>query len=372
MPNSPHFPLSLHDQLHARRRRVPVTLLLIAANVVVFLLTLNAGAGLWHSNAGVQLAWGANFGPATQDGQWWRLGSALFLHFGLFHIAMNLWALWDAGQLVERMYGHGRFIAIYLGSGLAGNLLSLVTQGNQAISGGASGAIFGIYGALLIFLWLERSSLEPQEFRWLFRAASAFTGISITLGLLVPGIDNSAHIGGLIAGLLLGMLLGRPLRDAAPWSWQGRCAGGLLLAVTVGGLVMHIPKPSYRWSAEVAAHQEIREFIDREARIQARWQQIVEDERLHAESLQELANRIEREISEPYADSFEQLSQLKLDPAAPSTAQVESLLGYSEQRRDHAQALTNQLRARSLFGPKRAAPSGPAFIPQGKPAIQPR
>lgn len=368
MPDSPRLPLSLHDQLHARRRRVPVTLLLIAANVVVFLLTLNAGAGLWHSDTGVQLAWGANFGPATQDGQWWRLGSALFMHFGLLHIAMNLWALWDAGQLVERMYGHGRFIALYLGSGLCGNLLSLVMQGNAAISGGASGAIFGIYGALLTFLWLERSTLEPREFRWLFRVAAAFTGISITFGLLVPGIDNSAHIGGLIAGLLLGMLLGRPLHDAAPWSWQGRCAGGLLLAVTVGGLVTHIPKPSYRWSEEVAAHQEIREFIAREAGIQTSWQQIVNDARLNTESPLELAERIEREISAPYADSFEQLSQLKLDPAAPSAAQIESLLNYSEKRRDRAQAAANQLRARSLFGPKRAAPSGPAFIPQGNTA----
>lgn len=372
MPDSPRHPLCLHDQLHARRRRVPVTLLLIAANIAVFLLTLNAGAGLWHTNTGVQLDWGANFGPATQDGQWWRLGSALFLHFGLLHIALNLWALWDAGQLVERMYGHGRFFVLYLGSGLCGNLLSLVVQGNEAISGGASGAIFGIYGALLIFLWLERSSLEPQEFRWLFRVACAFTGISITLGLLVPGIDNSAHIGGLIAGLLLGMLLGRPLKATEPWSWQGRFAGGLLLAVIVGGLVTHMPKPSYRWSEEVAAHEEIREFIDREAQIQASWQQIIDAERLNAESPQELANRIEREITEPYADSFEQLSQLKLDPAAPSAAQVESLLNYSEERRDRSLSVASQLRARSLFGPKRTAPSGPAYIPQGSPAAPSR
>ncbi|HXE38766.1 MAG TPA: rhomboid family intramembrane serine protease [Azonexus sp.] len=372
MPDSPRFLLCLHDQLHARRRRVPVTLLLIAANVVVFLLTLNAGAGLWHSNTGVQLAWGANFGPATQDGQWWRLGSALFLHFGLLHIALNLWALWDAGQLVERMYGHGRFIVLYLGSGLCGNLLSLVVQGNEAISGGASGAIFGVYGGLLIFLWLERASLEPREFRWLFRVASAFTGISITLGLLVPGIDNSAHIGGLIAGILLGMLLGRPLNDTAPWSWQGRFAGGLLLAVTVAGLVTHIPEPKYRWSEEVAASQEIREFIDREARIQASWQQIIDHERLNAESPLELANRIEREISEPYEDSFEQLSQLKLNPAVPSAAQVESLLSYSEERRDRAQEAARQLRARSLFGPKRAAPAGKAFLPPGASAVPPR
>ena len=152
MPETPR----LYDALLKRTPKVTLTLLLIAGNLIVFGLMLNAGAGLLHSNNGVQLAWGANFGPATQDGQWWRLGSALFLHFGLIHIVMNLWALWDGGQLVERIYGHLRFILIYFASGLFGNLLSLVVQGNEAVSGGASGAIFGIYGALLIFLWRER------------------------------------------------------------------------------------------------------------------------------------------------------------------------------------------------------------------------
>ena len=100
MPDSPAQPDSLYDVLRARSSRLPVTWLLLATNALVFILMLNAGAGLWHSQNGVQLAWGANFGPATQDGQWWRLGSALFLHFGLLHIAMNLWALWDGGHLV--------------------------------------------------------------------------------------------------------------------------------------------------------------------------------------------------------------------------------------------------------------------------------
>jgi rhomboid protease GluP len=197
MPDSPVAPPSIYDRLHGKAAHVPVTLLLIAANLLVFGLMLGNGAGLWHAQNSIQLAWGANFGPATQDGQWWRLGSALFLHFGLIHLAMNLWALWDGGQLVERMFGHLRFIIIYLASGLCGNLLSLVIQGNEAVSGGASGAIFGVYGALLVFVWRERQQLNPGEFRWLFWGALGFSAVSITLGLIIPGIDNSAHIGGL-------------------------------------------------------------------------------------------------------------------------------------------------------------------------------
>ena len=160
---------------------------------------------------------GERFGPATQDGQWWRLGSALFLHFGVLHLSMNLWALWDGGPLVERANGSPRFTAIYVGSGLAGNLLSLVIQGNQDVPGGGSGAIFGIYGALLVFLWRERQSVPAGEFRWLFLATRLFTLISTGLGLFVSGIDNSAHIGGLISGILLALLVGWPaLMPAAP------------------------------------------------------------------------------------------------------------------------------------------------------------
>ncbi|MDP3538656.1 MAG: rhomboid family intramembrane serine protease [Azonexus sp.] len=363
MSDAAPLPTSIYDQLHAKTARIPVTQWLVGINVLVFLAMLGAGAGLWHSNNGIQLAWGANFGPATQDGQWWRLGSAMFLHFGLIHIAMNMWALWDAGQLVERMFGHLRFFVIYLASGLCGNLLSLVMQGNEAVSGGASGAIFGIYGALLIYLWLERANFDPKEFRWLFRTASAFTCISIVLGLMVPGIDNSAHIGGLLSGALLGMLLGRPLHDATPWSWQGRLAGGLVLAITIAGLATHIPAPSYRWSEEVAAREEIKEFFEREARIQSNWQEIIRQDRLNADSIRGLAERIEHEIYQPYEQGFDELSQLKLSPASPSAAKIESLLEYSEKRRDQSQALASQLRTRSLFGPNRSSLPGPLLAP---------
>lgn len=363
MPDSPAQPDSLYDVLRARSSRLPVTWLLLATNALVFSLMLNAGAGLWHSQNGVQLAWGANFGPATQDGQWWRLGSALFLHFGLLHIAMNLWALWDGGHLVERIYGHLRFAVIYFASGLFGNLLSLVVQGNQAVSGGASGAIFGVYGALLIFLWRERRALHPAEFRWLFRAGIAFTLASIGLGLLVPGIDNSAHIGGLLAGLLLGNLLGRPLLAPTPWPLGQRLAGGLLLAGAVVVLLTHIPPPSYRWRDEVAAQAEIQQFLDQENRIQASWQEIIRQDRRTADAVQALAERIEQEISDPYEASFEQLSELNLSPTSPSAAQVEALRVYSEKRRDSAQALAKQLRAQGQFGPLRQPRLGPPFSP---------
>ena len=122
----------------------------------------------------------------------------MFLHFGAVHLTLNMWALWDGGQLVERMYGHARFAGIYFSSGLTGNLLSLVAHKGLAVSGGASGAIFGMYGALLVFLWRERRNLHPHEFRWFFWGAAGFAVSHPFLGLLITGIDNAAHIGGFL------------------------------------------------------------------------------------------------------------------------------------------------------------------------------
>ena len=369
MPDSPVAPPSIYDRLHGKAAHVPVTLLLIAANLLVFGLMLSNGAGLWHAQNSIQLAWGANFGPATQDGQWWRLGSALFLHFGLIHLAMNLWALWDGGQLVERMFGHLRFIIIYLASGLCGNLLSLVIQGNEAVSGGASGAIFGVYGALLVFVWRERQQLNPGEFRWLFWGGLGFSAVSITLGLIIPGIDNSAHIGGLVAGCLLGMLFGRALTTSSPWRWQDRIFSGSLLAGGIIYLATHIPPPAYRWSDELAARQEISQFLSEEVGIQTKWQDIIRQDRERSLSLDQLATRVESEITEYYDDSLEQLSQLQISPAAPSAATIESLRTYTEKRRDTSQALANQLRTQGQFGPRRAN-SGKTELVKPAPSLQ--
>jgi rhomboid protease GluP len=324
---------------------VPVTLLLITANLLVFALMLHFGAGLWHGSNDVQLAWGANFGPATKDGEWWRLGSALFLHFGLFHLGMNMLSLWDSGRLAERMYGWARFVLIYFCSGLAGNLLSLIAQGDRAISGGASGAIFGVYGAVMVFLWRERGRLHPAEFKWLFWGAAGFSAVAIVLGLQIEGIDNAAHIGGLVAGILSGAALARPL-DAGATARPGRWLAGGALALSLALLISHIPAPRYRWSEEVRARGEINEFLDEDARISARWGAIINRARAESASFDEVAGHIESEVSSPYAQSFEQLAKLHLSPAAPSAAALARLRSYAELRRDASRALVEGLRAK--------------------------
>ncbi|WP_439537219.1 rhomboid family intramembrane serine protease [Methyloversatilis sp.] len=350
-------PLPLLDQLIRRRRRIPVTLTLVALNVGVFALMLLYGAGLWHSSSDVQFAWGANFGPATKDGEWWRLGSALFLHFGLFHLGMNMLSLWDGGRLVERMFGPARFIAIYLASGLAGNLLSLISQGDRAVSGGASGAIFGVYGALLSFLWQQRDTLDRREFTRLFWGASLFAAITIFLGFQIPGIDNGAHIGGFIAGLLAGAALAQPLGDSAKpllgryrthTASAGQWLAGFTLVTALVLMIIGIPSPRYRWSEEVMARGEIREFIGEDKRIADRWTQLLGDAQSSGASFDELAGRIESEVADAYQQSFDELTGLRLSPEAPSAPTLESLRRYAERRLDASRALVDGLRAHDI------------------------
>lgn len=335
----------LYEQLAARIPRIPATWLLIIANLLVFAAMLDQGAGLRHTDNAVQLAWGANFGPATKDGEWWRLGSALFLHFGLMHLALNMLSLWDGGRLVERMYGHGRFLVLFFAAGLAGNLLSLIAQGDRAISGGASGAVFGVYGALLSFLWLERRQLHPGEFRRLFVGAALFSAINIGLGFQVTGIDNAAHIGGFVAGILAGAALAPSLAPDPGRRRRWRLLPAAILVLAVAGLAANIPAPRYRWSEEQQARGQIGQFLGADARLSARWGAILGQARREGGSFDELAGRLEAEVSSPYEDSFEQLARLHLSPAAPSAPALAALREYAETRRDAARALVDALRA---------------------------
>ncbi len=328
------------DRLRLQVPGIPATKCLIAANLLVFVAMLFSGAGLWHSQNGVQLAWGANFGPATQDGQWWRLGSAMFLHFGVLHLTLNMWALWDGGQWVERMFGHARFVAIYLGAGLAGNLASIVFHAGQAVSGGASGAIFGVYGALLGYLWLHRGEIHRREFRWLFGAVLVFTALTIAFGLVVPGIDNAAHVGGLVAGLLLGLaLVQRP-------GGLRRALATLLLAAAIAGLLAALPAPQYSWQDELAARREIGDFLREDAAIVADWNRLLAAGERNGLSFDDLANRIERDVSARYQRSFEELSALPGDPALPSAAAIEQFREYAERQRDASREMAEGLRER--------------------------
>ena len=151
---------------------------------------------------------GANFGPYTLTGEWWRLVTYMFLHGGLMHIAFNMWCLWDLGALCESLYGRWTFGAIYLATGVAAGVSS-VGWNPGVLSVGASGAIFGLAGALIASFYLGEFSLPSVAIKGTLRSLVFFAGFNLFFGQLFAGIDNAAHIGGLISGLILGALIAR-------------------------------------------------------------------------------------------------------------------------------------------------------------------
>lgn len=204
------------EGLYARVPRAGVTLALVSLNLAIYAVLAFQSGRIWTLGTPLLLAWGGNEGAHTLAGEPWRLLSALFLHGGALHVGLNMLALYQIGQLVERMFGHGRYLAVYLGSGVVGGVASLWWRQN-VVSIGASGAIFGLFGAMLVFLLVHRRAIHAEVFRSLRKATLGLIGYSLLIGFVIPGIDNAAHVGGLIGGVLLGVSLAvpRPLRRSA-------------------------------------------------------------------------------------------------------------------------------------------------------------
>lgn len=180
-------------------KRAPVTKLLLAAIVVAF------GLQIWGETAGTDLvAVGANERTAVLAGQYWRLLTSMFLHGGFLHLLLNAWALYQLGTLFESLLGSSRMIGTYFLSGIAGSVASIVWT--QEPSVGASGAIFGLLGALIAFLLRRREALSPAG-KSILSQLVMWAGINLFFGFQMPGIDNAGHLGGLAAGFLLGLLL---------------------------------------------------------------------------------------------------------------------------------------------------------------------
>lgn len=183
---------------------VVITWLLLAINIIVWLLMQLLG-GFLNQDVDVLLRFGAIFGPLIATGEYWRFFTAMFLHAGIIHLFFNCFALFIFGRLVEGVYGNARFTAIYLLAGLSGGVLSYMFN-RTAIAVGASGAIFGILGALAAYFVVHRNTLGEMGRRNLTGLAT-IAAINLAIGLLIPNIDNWAHFGGLAGGFVMGLAL---------------------------------------------------------------------------------------------------------------------------------------------------------------------
>jgi rhomboid protease GluP len=226
----------------AERRAQPwITYVLIAANVAMFGVELAAGASAITPTPQQMIDLGGNFAPLTLHGEWWRIVSSMFLHYGAIHIGMNMICLYQA-RVVEQLYGKLGYAAIYLVAGLLGGVASLARNTN-AVSAGASGAVFGVFGAFGAFLVLRKAAMDEEVWRKTTRQILTFVGINLVYGMSVPGIDMSAHIGGLIGGFAVGALLLAGRSSEAQRTVRSVIATVAGIAITAGA-VLSLKPPS--------------------------------------------------------------------------------------------------------------------------------
>ena len=248
----------IDDFRYALFRRTPhafITPLLLALNVVVFVAMIASGVSVMTPTSDNLLRWGADFGPYTTNGQQWRLLTNTFVHVGVIHLGMNMLGLWQIGRLVERLLGNVGFAVTYVLAGLGGSLLSTVWH-PLTVSAGASGAIFGIYGALIAYLLRHRGSIPTTVLQSLQKSAVTFVALNIVIGLKAKGIDMAAHAGGFLGGMVIGAFVARPLAEAAGRATTQAIRVALVGVTAVIGLAFFLPK-SADLSAEIAAFQKV-------------------------------------------------------------------------------------------------------------------
>ena len=224
-----------------RESAISLTQIIFGANIAVFLAMLFATgdpiSALGREQSfpySVLIPYGANVGPYTLSGDWWRLLTYMFLHGGVLHIAFNMWCLWDLGQLCESLYGRWTFAAIYLITGVSGGLAS-VAWNPRVVSVGASGAIFGLAGALIASFYLGEFSLPRVAISGTLRSLVVFAVFNLGFGQFIDGIDNACHIGGLVSGLALGALIARLAPESGAPRRRASVVGVVVLAVLAAG-----------------------------------------------------------------------------------------------------------------------------------------
>jgi membrane associated rhomboid family serine protease len=196
----------------------PATMALVAVNVVVYMITAAQGGGINLPGGKLFSDWALQ-GLAVSDGDWWRLVTAMFLHGSMLHLLFNMLALFWLGSIVEQALGTPRYLIVYFVSGVAGSAGALVFSSPFAVTVGASGAIFGVMGALLILEYRATGSLAGQAMMLII--------FNLAITFAIPGISKGGHLGGLLGGILVTLSLDEGRRRRVPGL-------GLVLAVVIG------------------------------------------------------------------------------------------------------------------------------------------
>jgi len=302
------FTAALHGAIPA----VPVSAILVVLNVAVYLAMVASGVHPFSPTTDQLIRWGADFGPLTQSGQWWRMFTAAFIHIGAFHLTMNMLVLWTGGPLIERLFGQLSFVALYVISAIGGSLTSVALH-PMTTSAGASGAIFGIYGGLIAYLIVCRASLPPGIRSTMIQSAVTFVVYNLIYGLALPHVDVAAHVGGLLCGFISGAVMATPI--GSRFAVRTRRA---LIAATISAVVMTIVAvrlPRFDdWGSAVNA------WLKDEGSLDGRIAQAAAQVDARQTPPQQFADRIEREFIPELMRQRARVSALRLPPAERAKA----------------------------------------------------
>lgn len=328
--------------LFSRVPRADVTRALVVINLIVFGFLAVASMNPMQIPSDLLIRVGGNFAPLIQNGETWRLFTAMFLHGGLLHVGLNMFALHQAGQVVERLFGRGGFLAIYLVAGLLGNATSLWWKPGP-VSVGASGAIFGVYGALLAYLLRQRGSVPVEVFREMRSGTLGFIGYSLFAGFSIPGIDNAAHVGGLAGGLVLGAAFAEPLIASRPVNWLSpKVLGSLVLVAALGaGLTHRTPQMVRTQLLGNTYQQTVRQFAIEEQALLQEQAALMEAVRLKQVTEATALDKLERDLIPRWDRAITTLSWRE----APDDYewQRDELIHYATTRRDALKALVQAI-----------------------------
>ena len=339
------------DLLFARSQRANVTIVLIALNALAFVASAGMSGNLMQVGSPVLLKLGANHAPLVMQGEVWRLVAAMFLHGGLLHIGLNMFALYQAGQIVERLFGAAGFLLLYLGAGIAGNVASMWWN-PQAVSVGASGAVFGVYGALLAYLRAQPGSMPMSVFNQIRSSTLAFIGYSLFAGVALPGIDNGAHVGGLLGGMAIGYGLAQPLDSTRSLHLGSPRAliALLLVALACGWMWQRVPhaQPSARLMrapGDGGFGRALAQLTLEEGMLVARSNGLLDNLRQEKIEPAQAADEMRRELVPRWQAQVNAMSQLHLSDG-PLEKRRQQLVRYAELRRDALIALADAIQTR--------------------------
>jgi rhomboid protease GluP len=324
---------SFSRALAALGTRPVITPALLILNCLVFVCAVYAGAGLFQVDGPLLMQWGTNYGPRTLDGEWWRLFTSMFLHFGVLHLALNMWALWGVGKFTEKLYGSAHFLVLYIFAGLCGSLASLYWHPNLN-SAGASGAIFGVLGGLFAYTLNPQTRIPASVAALHRKSAIVFILYNLFNGFAHAGIDNAAHIGGLTGGFAMGWVLARPVDIEARQDPLPRLVMGALLGTV---LIFALSWPLFRSNPTVVAERKFRQqfqlFAEQESNALRAEQALDQLESTRKITHREWGRRVATEIIPDWEAAEDRVSDMQFPAGSPLLPLRAALIEYLDQKR---------------------------------------